>query len=595
MGEQALRPSTPLEWARARLKVGSATLSSPSASPSKRAQLIFLLLATFGFGGLLFGTVRDPPVPAFLPLSVFGVVILSGSWIFSYRSGRHRLSSVLIETVAMVGPCLAAGVPHRALIAIYAATIYTALFPDLRIARAAGLGYTAAFLTAVGLTKHAASPLFFAVDTLAPAVQLLVVGGLMFSVGRMIERNEQARRRAAALAALGQTLALAPERAAIVESAVRAATDLTEAEGENGVVLLSLNAETWEVLAARGAFAPAAKTIGIRIEVPREFRALSAATLAEFSGAQASAFAEALGVSGEAAGTLQHVVVRLSDIGSVQREKLVLAVSSPFLLAEETRTQLGLVAQQSALALDLERSQVALLRSERLAVIGQLAATVGHELRNPLAAIRSSATFLKKRVGANATDPRVPQFFEVIEREVDASNRIITELLDFARSRPLMRVPTHLHALVEEVRQLVPPKGAHLQNDVPADFPEQFLDRDQIRQVLANLVHNAVDALHDQNGGQVTVRAELKNGSLLLEVEDNGPGMPADVASRAFEPLFTTKTKGTGLGLALVSKVVMSHRGTVSLQRAEPHGVRVLIELPVGDEAMSAPDRPSVP
>ena len=182
------------------------------------------------------------------------------------------------------------------------------------------------------------------------------------------------------------------------------------------------------------------------------------------------------------------------------------------------------------------------------------------------------------------------EFFDITYRQVKASNRIVTELLDFARTRPLLRTSTDLHHLVEELRGLVPLGRARLTNMVPKDLAPQLLDRDQLRQVLANLVQNAADAASagrdagapgDGRDGEVWVHARVGvTGVLTIEVEDDGPGMPSEVASRAFEPLFTTKRKGTGLGLAIVTKNVAAHGGEVRFEDRAPNGTRFIVEIP---------------
>jgi two-component system, NtrC family, sensor histidine kinase HydH len=231
---------------------------------------------------------------------------------------------------------------------------------------------------------------------------------------------------------------------------------------------------------------------------------------------------------------------------------------------------------------DLERSHAIVLRSEKLAAVGQLAAAVGHELRNPLAAVRNAAAFVSRRLsdpGAVA-DAKVHQFLRVIDREVEVSAKIISDLLDFSRQRPLDLQPCPLHSLVEEAAGLIESAAGLIRNEVAPDLPFAHVDRDQFRQILINLIQNAVESLPATEEGRVWVRAEATPGGLRLMVADNGSGIPGDVAARIFEPLFTTKTKGTGLGLAIVANMVRAHGGAVRVESEPGEGATFIVDLP---------------
>jgi signal transduction histidine kinase len=199
--------------------------------------------------------------------------------------------------------------------------------------------------------------------------------------------------------------------------------------------------------------------------------------------------------------------------------------------------------------------------------------------------VRSASAFIKKKLGEGGgqteADPRIMQFLDLIEREVVACVKIIGDLLDFARERPTLRAPCPLRPLVAEAIEIVPKGKVEVKNEIAEDLPVPELDREQFRQILINLVQNAVEAIPSERTGQVTVRAEGGGARMwTLCVEDNGIGIPADVASRIFEPLFTTKTKGTGLGLAIVSSVVKRHDGQIRVESESGKGTRILIELP---------------
>jgi two-component system, NtrC family, sensor histidine kinase HydH len=237
-------------------------------------------------------------------------------------------------------------------------------------------------------------------------------------------------------------------------------------------------------------------------------------------------------------------------------------------------------AEGEALLHELRRSQEQVVKSEKLAAVGQLAASVGHELRNPLAAVRNAHSYVQKKLGGEA-DPKVTQFMALMDRELAACGKIISDLLDFARERPPSRTPCPLRPLVDQAVAIVPSRpGVKVVNEVSDDIPVPTLDSDQFRQVLVNLVQNGVEAM-PATGGTVRVRAEGGDGTpWRITVADDGQGMAKDVVDKIFQPLFTTKTKGTGLGLAIVASMVSRHEGEIRVQSEPGRGTNFVIELP---------------
>lgn len=158
-------------------------------------------------------------------------------------------------------------------------------------------------------------------------------------------------------------------------------------------------------------------------------------------------------------------------------------------------------AEVEALLKELRDYQEQLVRTEKLAAVGQLAASVGHELRNPLSAVQNAATYIKKRMGVGA-DAKVVQFFGIIDRELLSCAKTISDLLDFAREQPLALGPCPLYLLVDEAIQLVPPGGARIVNEVPEELTVPALDREVFRKALINLIQNAAESIPADRDGR---------------------------------------------------------------------------------------------
>lgn len=237
---------------------------------------------------------------------------------------------------------------------------------------------------------------------------------------------------------------------------------------------------------------------------------------------------------------------------------------------------------------EADESRDRLQRIERLAAVGQLAASVGHELRNPLAAVRNAHSFIVKRLretsreGDDAIDPKIGQFLELMDRELAASGKIIANLLDFSRIRRPVRSAVPLRQLVQDaIEALGETESAAIRNEVPENLPVPQIDRDQMRQVLLNLLENALQAVPSGREAQVTVRASGGGAEpWQIEIEDNGSGIRTEQLDLIFEPLFSTKTKGTGLGLAVVMGIVEHHHGSITVESDEGLGTVFRITLP---------------
>ena len=228
----------------------------------------------------------------------------------------------------------------------------------------------------------------------------------------------------------------------------------------------------------------------------------------------------------------------------------------------------------------LRNSQAELLKAERLAATGKLAATVAHEIRNPLTSLRMTVEMLQQRAGNS--DPQTQQAYAVLLGEINRMALAVEELLTFARPRPPQRVPTDLNKLAAGTlkfleRQL---QHAHIQSNLEADaaLPQDLpLDPEKVRQLLVNLVLNAQQAM--VRDGAVTVRTRWDAGKkqALLAVSDTGPGIAEEVRDKLFE-LFVSTKGGGGLGLAIARQIAEEHGGSISFETS-PRGTTFTVVL----------------
>lgn len=234
----------------------------------------------------------------------------------------------------------------------------------------------------------------------------------------------------------------------------------------------------------------------------------------------------------------------------------------------------------------LEKAQADARRSERLAALGQLSAGLAHEIRNPLGVIKGSAETLAKKLPS--ADPLAAELAGYISSEVNRLNALVSRFLDFARPLRLERHPTEIPPLVDRALKSAhdrwPEAKIEVEHVDSASLPQVPVDAELCEQVFTNLVHNAYQAM-SPGGGKLSVRVmpAQADGRRGVEVsfEDSGTGIAADVREQIFNPFFTTKKEGVGLGLSIVSKIVDEHRGTISVTSEPGHGACFRVFLPV--------------
>jgi signal transduction histidine kinase len=247
--------------------------------------------------------------------------------------------------------------------------------------------------------------------------------------------------------------------------------------------------------------------------------------------------------------------------------------------AEEEIRQLNANLEQRVeeRTLELFDAQERLVRQEKLTVLGQLAGGVSHELRNPLGVI-SNAIYYLKLVQPEA-DGKIRQYHDMIDQEVHNAEKIISELLDFARIKSADREVVSVPVLVQRTLARFPvPDAIKTTLNLPADLPMVFADPRQMEQVLGNLTLNACQAMPD--GGYLTISAHVQNEMILIAVKDTGTGITPENMKKLFEPLFTTKPKGIGLGLTVSRKLAEANDGRIEVQSESGKGSTFTVYLP---------------
>lgn len=229
---------------------------------------------------------------------------------------------------------------------------------------------------------------------------------------------------------------------------------------------------------------------------------------------------------------------------------------------------------------ELELSQQHLSNAQKLATLGQLTATVSHELRNPLGVIRNALSLLAAKV--DSTDGIVKRALERADRNIARCDRIVGELLDFTRTPELALEPIELDPWLSTVLdELTPPPGIAVIRNFAAPGVKVCIDSDRLRRAIINIQDNAWQAMEDGTGHSLTVKTWISGDRACVELSDTGTGMDAETAGKVFEPLFSTKSFGIGLGLPTVQQIMRGHSGGVDIDSAPGHGTTVKLWLPI--------------
>jgi two-component system sensor histidine kinase HydH len=237
----------------------------------------------------------------------------------------------------------------------------------------------------------------------------------------------------------------------------------------------------------------------------------------------------------------------------------------------------------------LRRAEADARRAERLAALGQLSAGLAHEIRNPLGVIKGSADMLSRKVAGS--EPLVAELAGYISSEVNRLNALVVRFLDFARPSKLELRPERITEIVDRALDAatasVPNAGVKIERRYAANLPEIPVDAQLCEQVFVNLITNALQAMQDREASlektlRLAIAPEVSNGEpgVGVIVEDSGPGVPPELREQIFNPFFTSKKDGVGLGLSIVAKIIDDHRGTIRLEENKPRGARFRVFFP---------------
>lgn len=286
-------------------------------------------------------------------------------------------------------------------------------------------------------------------------------------------------------------------------------------------------------------------------------------------------------------GTMVYLIARQFEthaaLAAMRADKAIAALNAEKIEVERARLEAEA---------ELLKAEAELLKKERLSVLGQLTATVAHELRNPMSAIRNTLFTIKELAAGGGL--KLDRPVARMERSIERCDRIIADLLEYTRNRELNRTTLCFDRWLAEVsgeQSIAPPVALAL--EMGAGEAEVPIDPDRMRRVVINLVENAVHALAElppEREKRITLRTEAVEGELVLTIADTGPGIAPETLARIFEPLFSTKSFGTGLGLPTVKQIVNQHGGIIAVDSPPGEGTRVTVRLPLATVARGLKD-----
>jgi len=251
----------------------------------------------------------------------------------------------------------------------------------------------------------------------------------------------------------------------------------------------------------------------------------------------------------------------------------------------DDRALLELLARQVSILIENSRSYLQMQAQSRLAALGQMAAGLAHEVKNPLSAIKGAAQLLGEPPSGHATDETSSEFLAIILEEVDRLDRVVASVLNYARPSQGDPGPIDVNGVVEQTLRLLSSDrdgGCEYETEFESDLPSVRADAEQLRQVLLNLIRNAAQAMGGHGTITITTRsrADSADRSVEIAVTDRGPGITAEVRPHLFVPFFTTRAQGTGLGLAISERIVQEMGGRIEVLTAVGAGSTFSVQLP---------------
>jgi signal transduction histidine kinase len=226
----------------------------------------------------------------------------------------------------------------------------------------------------------------------------------------------------------------------------------------------------------------------------------------------------------------------------------------------------------------LKEAQEKLIKSERLAAIGEVAATVGHDLRNPLTGIAGATYYLKKKLDSKM-DKTTEEMLKLIEENIEYSNNIIKDILEYSREIKLELTEAAPKSITKRALSLVKVPNNIEVLDATNDEPKIRVDVEKMKRVFVNIIKNAIGAM--SNGGKLTIASREKDGVLEVVFADTGNGMAKEVMEKIWTPFFTTKAKGMGLGLPICKRIIEAHGGNISVESTVGKGTTFTVTIAI--------------
>jgi two-component system sensor histidine kinase HydH len=258
---------------------------------------------------------------------------------------------------------------------------------------------------------------------------------------------------------------------------------------------------------------------------------------------------------------------------------LVVIISSGVLIGVALTFNKRLSREVELKTKELKESHEQLVRSERFAAVGEAAAYVSHEIKNPLMVIGGLAQQVGRRL---EQELELQEKLGIIQGEVRRLENFLGDLRDFTRPALPAKERIHLNQIIHEVHTLMDAEAQKrnitISEHLDPQLPRLEADPNQMKQVLLNILKNALEAV--DSGDEIILKSGVEDGYIWFSVKDNGPGIPPEVLEKIFDPFFTTKEKGTGLGLAVIHKIITDHQGTVAVESEPGKGATVTVKLP---------------